>query len=153
MLGILFVLLLGVPLLELYLIVQVAGAIGVLETIGLLLLISAGGAYLLKQQGIATWRRVEQMLKQNEMPGRELVEGAMILVGGALLLTPGFFTDAVGLLLLLPPTRAALRRVMTRLLARWGRARFHVVHYTNVYDAEVVDRQRPTDPRPPGELP
>lgn len=153
MLAILFVALLAVPLLELYLIVQVAGAIGVLETIGLLLLISAGGAYLLKQQGLATWRRVGQSLQRGEMPARELVDGAMILMGGALLLTPGFFTDAVGLVLLLPPTRASLKGVVRRMLARWGRARFRVVGYTNVHEAEVVDRSEPRNPRRPGELP
>src|ERR687891_1581944 len=87
--GILFLLLLAVPIAELYVIVQVADAFGFFETLVLLIGISIAGAYLLKQQGFATWMRFQDALARGEIPAREATDGALIIFGGALLLTPG----------------------------------------------------------------
>ena len=115
----LLVLLLVVPLVELWVIVSVASSVGVPETILLLVAISAAGAWLLKQQGLATWRRLQQSLQRGAMPAEEVTDGALILFGGALLLTPGFLTDLIGLLLLLPPSRAVVKRAFRKAFALW----------------------------------
>ena len=100
-----------VPLAELYVIVQVGGAIGVLRTIALLLAISLAGAWLVRREGTRAWRAVQVALAEGRMPGSEIVDGALVLAGGVLLLTPGFITDAAGFLLVVPPTRALVRRL------------------------------------------
>jgi len=110
----LLVLFIVVPLVELYAIIQVGQAIGALPTIGLLLLDSIVGAVLLRSQGRAAWRRFQAALSSGRPPAREVADGALIILGGALLLTPGFVTDIFGLLLLIPPTRAVVRRVLAR---------------------------------------
>jgi UPF0716 protein FxsA len=107
-----------VPLAELFVIIEVGQAIGVLPTIGLLFLDSVLGAVLLRSQGRAVWRRFNLALAEGRVPARETFDGAMVIFGGALLLTPGFITDAFGLLLLLPPTRAAIRRLSSRMVKR-----------------------------------
>ncbi|MFN3215091.1 MAG: FxsA family protein [Acidimicrobiales bacterium] len=114
MFPLILVLFLVVPIVELYVIVQVAGGIGVLETLGLLIVVSIVGAWLVKAQGIGLVRRVQAKLASGEMPGKELVDGALIVFAGALMLTPGFVTDTVGLLLLLPPTRAIVRTFLMK---------------------------------------
>ncbi len=116
----LFVVLLVVPVIELAVIVQVAEEIGVLETIALLVIVSVAGAWLLKQQGVATWRSLQATMARGEVPTKEATDGALILLGGALLLTPGFVTDAVGILLLLPPTRATVKGAFRKLFASWA---------------------------------
>lgn len=139
------VLLIAVPILELWIIVQVAGEIGVLNTIGALLAISVLGAWLLKQQGLATWARLQTTLARGEMPTKEITDGALILFGGALLLTPGFMTDVVGLILLFPPTRAIVKRAFRRVLASWATRRY-VPPGSFVYEATVVrERSGPTE--------
>jgi len=117
-LGPLVVLFVLVPIVELYVIIQVGHVLGVLNTLALLLLISFVGAWLMKREGLNTWRRAQRQIDAGTVPGRELVDGALILLAGALLLAPGFVTDAVGLLLLLPPVRAAVRGVARRRLER-----------------------------------
>ncbi len=126
-----------VPIAELWLIIEVGGAIGVLPTLGLLILDSLLGAWLLRSQGRQAWARFNAALEQRKVPAREVFDGAMIILGGALLLTPGFITDVFGLCLLLPPTRAVIRRgrhragqaadrfgwVVTGVGSRAGRAR------------------------------
>jgi len=119
----LLVLFIVVPLLELYVIIQVGGAIGVLPTIALLFLDSVLGAMLLRSQGRAVWRRFNNALAENRVPAREVFDGAMVIVGGTLLLTPGFITDVVGLLLLLPPTRDVVRRIASAIAKRRAVAR------------------------------
>ncbi len=119
----LLVLFIVVPLLELYVIIQVGGAIGVLPTIALLFLDSVLGAMLLRSQGRAVWRRFNNALAENRVPAREVFDGAMVIVGGTLLLTPGFITDVVGLLLLLPPTRHVVRRIASAVAKRRAVAR------------------------------
>jgi UPF0716 protein FxsA len=119
----LFIALLLVPLAELWVIVEAADRIGLASTLALLIVISIAGASLLKQQGLATWRRLQVTLGRGELPSREVADGALILFGGALLLTPGFLTDLFGMLLLLPPTRALVKGAARPLLARWARGR------------------------------
>lgn len=111
-LGVLALLFLVVPIVELYIIVQVATGIGVLETLGLLILVSIAGAWLVRAQGLGVLRRVQAQLGQGRVPGKELIDGMLILFAGALMLTPGFLTDACGLVLLVPPTRAIARTVI-----------------------------------------
>ena len=112
MFGVLVLLFLVVPIIELYIIVQVASGMGIMETIGLLILISIVGAWLVRAQGLAVLGRVQGQLAMGNVPGKELVDGLLILLAGALMLTPGFMTDAFGLLLLMPPTRAVVRTVL-----------------------------------------
>jgi len=99
---ILFSLFIVIPILEMVLLIKVGSIIGAIPTVGLVLLTAMIGITLLRQQGFETLNRLQSRLAQGEIPGTELVEGAMLLVGGALLLTPGFFTDAVGFVCLLP---------------------------------------------------
>ncbi|MBK5222123.1 MAG: FxsA family protein [Acidimicrobiia bacterium] len=105
-------LLVVVPILELYVIVQVAQSIGVVETIALLVAMSVVGAWLVKAQGLAVWRRFNETMLSGQVPHREIVDGALLLLAGALLLAPGFTSDAFGLVLLFPPTRALVRGVV-----------------------------------------
>ena len=120
----LLLVLLVVPVIELYVIVQVSHLIGLPETLVVLIVVSVAGTYLLRREGAAAWMRVREALQRGEMPTREVTDGFMILLGGALLVTPGFVTDAVGLLLLFVPTRTVIKRFARRLfLARLRRSR------------------------------
>jgi UPF0716 protein FxsA len=103
-----------VPILEIYVIIQVGQAIGALWTIVLLIVDSIVGSLLMKSQGRAAWRRFQQALAEGRMPAREVLDGVLVVFGGAFLLTPGFCSDIVGAVLLLPPTRALIRRVLIR---------------------------------------
>lgn len=114
MFPLLALLFLVVPIVELYVIVQVAGGLGVLQTIGLLILISVVGAWLVKAQGLNIIRKVQGQVRSGSVPGKELVDGALVMFAGALMLTPGFVTDALGLALLLPPSRAVVRTVLIK---------------------------------------
>lgn len=100
-----------VPLLELWIISAVAARIELLPTLALLLLVSVVGAWVVKREGRAAWNRFRDALGQR-VPAVEVVDGALVLVGGTLLLTPGFLTDAVGLLLVMPPSRALVNRAV-----------------------------------------
>jgi UPF0716 protein FxsA len=120
---ILVLLFIVVPIAELYVIIKVGEAIGILPTLAILIGDALLGSLLLRQQGRSAWRRFNEAVAQNRFPGREAADGVMVAVGGTLLLTPGFITDVFGLLLLLPPTRAVIRRGLWRLLRR----RFRVV--------------------------
>jgi UPF0716 protein FxsA len=103
-----------VPIAELAVIIQVGEAIGVWWTIALLVADSILGSMLMRAQGRAVWRRFDQALQSGRAPAREVADGVLVIFGGALLLTPGFITDIFGLLFLLPPTRAVVRRVFLR---------------------------------------
>ena len=103
-----------VPIAELYVIIQVGEAIGLWPTLALLLADALLGSFLLKHQGRGAWRRFNQALAERRFPGKEVVDGLLIVVGGTLLLAPGFLTDIVGIFLLVPPTRAIARKVMRR---------------------------------------
>jgi UPF0716 protein FxsA len=113
----LVLLFIAVPLAELAVIIQVGQAIGVWWTIGILLADSIIGSWLMRMQGRTAWRRFNEALREGRVPGREVVDGALVIFGGALLLTPGFITDVLGLVLLIPPTRALVRGVLTRRLS------------------------------------
>ena len=101
-----------VPLIELAVIIQVGQALGVGWTIALLALFSIVGAALLRHQGRRAWRAFRDALAEGRWPGDEVTQGALVIVGGTLLLTPGFVTDGVGFLLLIPTTRAGLSRLI-----------------------------------------
>lgn len=105
---ILFLLVLIVPFAEIYLLLEVGGIIGALPTIFLVVLTAIIGAWLLRQQGFATFRRFQESLARGEIPAYEMIEGPIILVGGALLLTPGFITDILGFICLIPALRQKL---------------------------------------------
>jgi UPF0716 protein FxsA len=107
-----------VPLAELWAILAVGREIGVGPTILVLLADSVIGALLLRAQGRGAWRRFVAALEAGRLPNREIADGLLIMLGGAFLLTPGFLTDLVGLALLVPPTRALLRRALERGVAR-----------------------------------
>ncbi|MET0305825.1 MAG: FxsA family protein [Solirubrobacterales bacterium] len=107
-----------VPIVELYVIIQVGGLIGVLPTLALLLADAVLGSLLLRHQGRGAWQRFNKALAERRFPGKEVADGAMIVVGGTLLLTPGFVTDIFGLILLIPPTRAIVRRLLRGYAAR-----------------------------------
>lgn len=108
-----------VPLVELYVIIQVGDAIGALNTIAVLIAMGVAGGLLMKREGLGVLRRVQAQLRGGHVPGREVVDGFLILFGGALMLTPGFLTDVVGLALLVPPVRAVVRKVVaSRLRSR-----------------------------------
>ncbi|MGC1166732.1 MAG: FxsA family protein [Solirubrobacterales bacterium] len=111
----LIILFIVVPIAELYVIIQVGQAIGLWPTLALLLADALLGSFLLKHQGRGAWRRFNEALAQRRFPGKEVVDGLLIVVGGTLLLTPGFLTDIVGLILLIPPSRAIVRRVLRRM--------------------------------------
>jgi UPF0716 protein FxsA len=106
-----------VPIAELYVLIQIGSAIGILPTIALLILDSVLGAALMRSQGRAAWMRFNRALAEGRMPGREVIDGALVIFGGALLLTPGFISDFLGLILLLPPTRAIVRTLLVRRFA------------------------------------
>jgi UPF0716 protein FxsA len=116
MFPVLLVLFIIVPIVELAVIIQVGQALGVVPTIVMLLAVSFVGSWLVKREGMGVWRRFRQQMEAGHVPGRELADGAMIMLAGALLLTPGFVTDVVGILLLLPPVRAAIRASALRRL-------------------------------------
>ncbi|MGH9281995.1 MAG: FxsA family protein [Acidimicrobiales bacterium] len=118
MLGLLFLAFLVVPFAELFVIIQVGQAIGALNTIAVLILVSVVGAWLVKRAGLSVLRRAQARVDRGGVPGRELVDGVLVLFAGALLLTPGFVTDLVGILLLLPPVRAGLRAAVIQALRR-----------------------------------
>lgn len=119
----LIVLFIVVPIAELYVIVKVGELIGIWPTLALLLADALLGSFLLKHQGRSAWRRFNEALSQRRFPGKEVADGALVIVGGTLLLTPGFLSDVAGLVLLFPPTRALVRR----LLRRYALGRFTVV--------------------------
>lgn len=106
-----------VPIAELALIIQVGQAIGVWWTIALLVADSILGSVLMRSQGRAAWRRFNEAATAGRVPAREVLDGVLVIFGGALLLTPGFISDILGLLLLLPPTRALARGVLVRRFA------------------------------------
>lgn len=151
MIPILGVLLLAIPVVELAVILAVGDRIGYLNTLGLLVLISVVGAVLLKREGAATWRRLQTSIRGGQVPHDEVIDGALILFGGALLLTPGFVTDLVGLLIVFPGTRAIVKRSARKVIAvlalkRFGAAGIAVSSGRKVYQARATNVRRTTQP-------
>jgi UPF0716 protein FxsA len=139
-----------VPIAELAVLIQVGQAIGVWWTILLLVADAVLGSMLARSQGRATWRRFNEALQDGRQPAREVLDGALVLFGGALLLTPGFITDVFGLLLLLPPTRALframlVRRLMDRMLASMATPRGSRMRPRQDYDVEGTAVEREPD--------
>lgn len=118
MLKLLFLLFLLVPLIEVFLFIQVGSVIGALPTIALCVFTAMLGTWLFKQQGLQTVRRVQEKIRQGETPAIELIEGVILILAGLLLLTPGFFTDITGLLCLFPRIRTRIARVLINSLPR-----------------------------------
>jgi UPF0716 protein FxsA len=113
----LVLLFIAIPIAELAVIIQVGQAIGVWWTIGLLVADSILGWWLMRHQGRTAWRRFNEAVQAGRIPTREVLDGALVIFGGALLLTPGFITDILGFALLIPPSRAVVRAVLVRRLA------------------------------------
>jgi UPF0716 protein FxsA len=105
-----------VPIAELAVIIQVGQAIGVWWTIAILIVDSILGSVLMRAQGRVAWRRFNEAVQVGRVPAREVLDGALVVFGGLLLLTPGFLTDILGLALLIPPARALVRAVLVRRL-------------------------------------
>lgn len=122
---VLVLLFLVVPIAELAVIVQVAGVVGVPNTIGLLIVVSILGAWLAKREGLNILRRIQQSLARGELPSRQVADGGLILLAGALMITPGFLTDCLALMLLIPPTRAMVRRVLLARITNRARVRVY----------------------------
>jgi UPF0716 protein FxsA len=158
--AILVALFIVVPIIELYVIIQIGSLIGVWPTIALLLADALLGSLLLRHQGRGAWRRFNAAIAERRFPGREVADGLLIAVGATLLLTPGFLTDIVGLIFLVPPTRAIVRHLMRGYVGR----RFLVVgmpgsagsagpatanrHYDFDATAEEVDEESPRLTKP-----
>ena len=102
---VIFLFFLIVPFVEIYLLLQIGGIVGVFPTVLLVVFTAVLGAWLLRKQGFATWQRFQSNLSKGEIPAYEMIEGPILLVGGALLLTPGFFTDILGFACLVPQAR------------------------------------------------
>jgi len=109
------VLFLVIPIVEIFLLIQVGGIIGVWPTILCVIGTAVAGAYLLRQQGLSTLARFQSNMSSGVLPAKEMLEGVALLIGGALLMTPGFFTDIVGFLCLLPFTRGV---IVSKVLSR-----------------------------------
>jgi len=116
--AVLFTLFVVMPIIEIYVIIQVGQVIGAWWTVVLLVVDSIFGAWLIKHEGGRAWRDLVETLENGRMPATELADGALILVGGTLMLTPGFVTDALGILLILPFTRPVFRRALAAVVAR-----------------------------------
>ena len=129
----LIVIFIAVPLAELYVILRVGDAIGLLPTVLLLAADSLLGSWLLRSQGRAVWNRFNEAVRAGRVPHSEVIDGVLVIFGGAFLITPGFITDVIGLFLLLPPTRALTRGLVVR--AFKGRLIFGM--------AGAVTRRRP----------
>jgi UPF0716 protein FxsA len=146
------------PLVELAVIVQVSGALGVLNTLGLLIAVSILGAWLAKREGLGVLRRIQSALDQGRLPSREVVDGGLILLAGSLMIAPGFISDCLALLLLIPPTRALARGPLLRFVTRrgrvamasWGGPGARGASTTTVWDVESWEDPPPSSTR--GEL-
>jgi UPF0716 protein FxsA len=103
-----------VPLVEIYVLVQVGQEIGALDTIGLLVLVTVVGAWLVKRTGVAVLRRLQDSMAAGRPPTNEIVDGFLLLFAGVLFVVPGFVTDVVAIFLLVPPSRAVVRRILKR---------------------------------------
>ena len=132
----LLILFIIVPIAELAVIIQVGQQIGVLWTVAILVVDSILGSILMRAQGRSAWRRFNVTLQSGRPPAREVLDGVLVIFGGALLLTPGFITDILGLVLLLPPSRAVVRRVLVRRFA----------------DRMIASATRPRPPGRPGDV-
>ena len=137
-----------VPIIELYVIIQVGEAIGVWWTIALLIADSLIGSWLMRSQGRAVWRRFQQTVQAGRVPAREVADGVFVILGGALLLTPGFVTDVFGFFLLFPPTRALVRGTLVRRLSFGMMSGRYPDRGRRDYDIEGTATERDPDQLP-----
>ena len=139
-----------VPIAELYVIIKVGGVIGVLPTLALLLADAVLGSMLLRHQGRAAWIRFNRALAEGRLPHKEVFDGVLVIIGGTLLLTPGFLTDILGLIFLIPPTRALVRAMS----ARWVRRRMAIGGGATIFTFGTGPRpRRRPAPSGPGRAP
>jgi UPF0716 protein FxsA len=140
----------ALPIVEIYVIIQVGQAIGALPTVALLVAESILGGWLVKREGRRAWDALRTTLRTGRLPGRELLDAGLVLVGGTLLLTPGFVTDVFGFFFVLPLTRPLARRVVTSALARRAARRAGTRYARSRRGASVIyrddgdDKQRRT---------
>jgi UPF0716 protein FxsA len=132
----LIVVFLAVPIAEIYVIIQVGEAIGALPTVLILVADSLIGSMLLRSQGRRVWARFRQTVERGDIPHREVIDGVLVIFGGAFLITPGFITDIFGVLLLLPPTRILFRRLLVRRLGNRIQIRASRGRRARDYDVE-----------------
>ncbi|MFI7442617.1 FxsA family protein [Nonomuraea indica] len=137
----LFLAFLVIPVLEIWLLIQVGQAIGGWTTVAVLVAVSMLGAWLVRREGRRAWRALQESLQSGRMPDRELADAAIILVGGTLLLTPGFLSDVVGMACLLPVTRPMMRRLGSWFFERRVRRMAAASPYAHLF---------PTQPGAPG---
>lgn len=142
----LIVLFIVVPIAELYVIIQVGELIGIWPTLFLLLADALAGSWLLRHQGRGAWRRFNEAITERRFPGKEVADGVLIVIGGTLLLTPGFITDVFGALLLIPPTRAIARGLLKRVTI----GRFTMVTFPGGGFGGFSGRGGPGSPDGPG---
>ena len=147
MCAILALLFIVVPAIEIALLIQVGGTIGVIPTFGVIVLTGILGAALARHQGVAAVRRVSSAIQSGREVGTSLVEGALVLVAGVLMLTPGFITDAIGFLLLVPPLR---KRAGGAIASRVAKRSHTVVFSPQGPHGRVDDDDQDSDPPPPG---
>ena len=154
MLLLLIALFIGLPVLEIWLLIEVGGSIGLLPTLAVCVVTGVVGAWLARAQGGHVLRRVQERVARGEVPARELVDGLLILVAGVLLMTPGFVTDIAGVLLLLPPVRALVRHWGQGVLERQARASEARARSFYVYTAGFGgEPPRPSPAEPPDRQP
>jgi UPF0716 protein FxsA len=155
--AILFAIFVGVPIIEIALFIEVGGRIGLGATVGVVVLTAFAGTALLRHQGLATLRKAQASLEENRFPMDEVFDGLCLVVAGALLLTPGFFTDAFGLSLFVPPVRAILRRRLSAFMVASGRVNVQTPGFGAGFEAgpgAVIDGDfEDITPEPGGELP
>ncbi len=153
--GILLIALIVVPIAEIGLFIEVGGLLGFWPTMSIIILTALAGTALLRLQGLAVLRKAQASLEENRFPIDVVFDGLCLLVAGALLLTPGFFTDTVGLLLFVPPVRAAIGKALARVLVARGSVEFRSngsfsgPRPGNVIDGEFQDITPNEDPEGP----
>ncbi len=152
----LFWLFVAVPIIEIALFIQVGGLIGLWPTLGIVVLTAVIGTSLMRSQGAHAWNEIQRSFNELRDPSRPLAHGVMILIAGMLLLTPGFFTDTIGLLLLIPAVRDRVMAYVGRHIrvTRVSMASYHREAYRGpgddgIIDAEFVVEDEPSAPRPP----
>lgn len=138
-----FLLFIVAPIVELYVIVQTSHVIGVLNTIGLIIVIAMIGSWLIKHEGIKVWNRFTQQIQRGQVPTKEIADGVCVLAAGGLMIAPGFISDVFALLLLFPPTRALARRWLMKRKGLGGLAKTRVVKAT--YGGRMTDTTDTTD--------
>ena len=136
---ILFLLFIVAPVAELYTIIQMSGAIGFFNTLGLMIAVGFIGSWLVKREGMRVWRRFNEAVAQGKTPTKEMIDGVLILGAGALLLTPGFLSDVFGILMLFPVTRAFFRSYLM------SRAKNGTAFFTSGFGGRAATQTRPGD--------